>query len=323
MSDIPYVNRLGDAIEAAITAPRPTRRPRLGRRRAGMLALAILLVGASGATVARIAGDPDTLAISSVECYEAPDPSVGGALYQTDGRSPADACSDLWTSRGQQAPPLVACDRDGRVVVIPGLGPGACRRAGVAALPGGYRDARARLAQLARNVAALERSADCIPPAELRRDLQGVLDRSGWSGWRAVRRPGEGGPCGHVRVRGGLPELKLSPVMNVETHEISVTSGPPRSLDDQLHGDDSLIVALFEDSGARCFTVAGLQGHARRVLAVTGRPIAFKLGRLPRNGGIEAPRGDRYAEGCAIVVGAAPIYPAPGEISIEVEIWQR
>jgi hypothetical protein len=42
----------------------------------------------------------------------------------------------------------------------------------------------------------------------------------------------------------------------------------------------------------------------------------------PANTGMEPPRGDRLAEGCAIVVGAAPVYPATGGVEVEVEIWQ-
>jgi hypothetical protein len=37
---------------------------------------------------------------------------------------------------------------------------------------------------------------------------------------------------------------------------------------------------------------------------------------------MEPPRGDRLAEGCAIVVGAAPVYPASGGVAVEVEIRQ-
>ena len=83
------------------------------------------------------------------------------------------------------------------------------------------------------------------------------------------------------------------------------------------------MVDLFEASGRRCFTLPDLREHVRSVLAVTGRKVTFKQGRLPANSGMEPPRGDRYAEGCAIVVGAAPLYPSPGEIILEVEIWQR
>jgi DNA-directed RNA polymerase specialized sigma24 family protein len=49
----------------------------------------------------------------------------------------------------------------------------------------------------------------------------------------------------------------------------------------------------------------------------------FKLSRMPAGTGLERPRGDRYAEGCAIFVGAAPVYPAAGGVAVEVELWQK
>jgi hypothetical protein len=58
------------------------------------------------------------------------------------------------------------------------------------------------------------------------------------------------------------------------------------------------------------------------VLAPAGAPIRFKHGSMPANTGVEAPRGRRYAEGCAIFVGAHPIFPG-GETEIVVELWQR
>jgi hypothetical protein len=60
----------------------------------------------------------------------------------------------------------------------------------------------------------------------------------------------------------------------------------------------------------------------RREAAVTGREVRIKLGRMPAGTGMEPPRGNRLAEGCAIVVGAAPVYPASGGVAVEVEIWQ-
>jgi hypothetical protein len=43
---------------------------------------------------------------------------------------------------------------------------------------------------------------------------------------------------------------------------------------------------------------------------------------MPANTGVEEPRGGRYAEGCAIFVGAHPAF-AGGQTEIVVELWQR
>ena len=43
---------------------------------------------------------------------------------------------------------------------------------------------------------------------------------------------------------------------------------------------------------------------------------------LAASTGIEEPRGSRYEQGCAIFVGAAPVFE-DGRTPIEAELWQR
>jgi hypothetical protein len=326
MSEIPYVRDLGDALERAAAAAPPKRAGLLRgrgrrRRRVAILAFAILLA-ASAVTTAAIVRDPEQMAIGAVGCSESSNPDLGTAVMHLDGRPPAEVCAELWTDRGQVPPPLVACDSDDGVFVMPGVGREACANAGLAALPAGYRQAEARMARLVRDVAAVEEASDCLPPAELARRVQAVMAETGWTGWRTAVRPGDGGPCGWARRRGGDSRLTLSPFMNGETRELSIEAGPPHSLGRQLYGDESLVVRLFDDTGERCFGLRALQDHARRTIVPTGHDVRFKVGRTPANSGMEPPRGDRLAEGCAIVVGAAAVYPATGGVEVEVEIWQ-
>jgi hypothetical protein len=318
MSEIPFVNQLGDALEAAIATPRPVRR--LRRRRLAVLALAVLLVGATGA-VARIVIDSDDLAAGTVACYEKPDLSGDVAVLGTVTGSPTAECARTWPSG--PPPPLVACAREAMVAVIPGRGPRACERAGLAPLPVNFDRSQAKVARLQRDVTTLEAAGNCIPAAELARRADALLRRSGWTGWRAAVAPGSEGPCGHILTHGGSTEMTLDGAMDADRHELRVYHGPPRSLDRQLYGEHSLSVRLMNLSGERCHTVAALQRLARDLLAVTKRPVGFKLGRLPANTGIEPPRGDRYAEGCAIAVDTYPVYPAAGGVEVEVEIWSK
>jgi hypothetical protein len=127
--------------------------------------------------------------------------------------------------------------------------------------------------------------------------------------WRTVVRGGDGGPCGRVRARGGLPDLKLSPALEPDHDRgggaLVVRTGPPRSLDEQLYSEDSLQIELFNASGERYFTVCGVRHYARRVMTATGRPVSFKIARMPANTGTEPPRGDRYAE----VAGSSSVLP--------------
>lgn len=324
MSEIPYVRELGDALErAAVAAPRRAGLLRgRGRRRVAILALAILLV-ASAVTTAAIVSDPDRLAIGAVACSESGDPDLGAAIHALDGRSPVAVCAELWTDRGQAAPPLVACDSDSGVFVLPGVGPEACRSAGLAELPAGYRQAEARVERLVRDVAAVEEAFDCLPPAELAERLQRVLRETGWTGWSAQVSDFGEGPCGWARRRGGDARLTLSPVLNAEARVLIVGSGPPRSLERKLYGERSILAGLFDDTGERCFGLAELREHVRSEMAVTGQDIRFKLGSMPPHTGLERPRGDRYAEGCAIFVGATPVYPDSGGVAVEAELWQK
>jgi hypothetical protein len=60
------------------------------------------------------------------------------------------------------------------------------------------------------------------------------------------------------------------------------------------------------------------------VLVAAGVPIRFRRGSLPPDTGIgdETRRRERYAEGCAIYVGAYPAFPG-GRTVVVVELWQR
>jgi len=323
MSDIPFVNRLGDAMDAAIAAPAPARRPLRGRRRLGALALAVLVLGAGGVTVARLASDPEQLAIGSVACYERPDLTGDVSVLNTDGGSPVAACAEAWRSEGRTAPPLVACARGEAVAVIPGRGATACARNGLDELPPRYARARARLARLSVEIGALEASADCIAPRSLARRAQALLDRSGWTGWRAVVRRDTAGPCGRIALPTGGPALDVSGALVFDRRELRVGTGAPYALGRMLYGERPLAARLMDSSGERCFTPRDLRHHSRAVLAPTGKPVSFRYGHLPRDSGIESPRGDRYERGCAIVVGAAPVYPEPGVVGVEVEIWRK
>jgi hypothetical protein len=316
MSEIPFVNQLGDALGAAIAAPRPVRRFR--RRRLGVLALAVLLVGATGATVAQILAGPDQVASGTVACYEQPDLGGDVTVLGTITGSPTAACARVWA--GGAAPHLVACARGAGVAVIPGR---RCRTAGLAPLPAGYDVAQAKVARLQEDVAALEATADCIPPRELARRAQALLTRAGWRGWRAIVRANDPGPCGRILQRGGRAELSLGGALLADVRRLEVKGGPPRSLDRQLFGRHSLNVRLMDASGEECFTVAGLEALARREVGTTGRTLGFKLGHMPANTGLFGSRGRRYAEGCAVAVGAYPVYPKPGDVAIEVEIWRK
>ena len=97
----------------------------------------------------------------------------------------------------------------------------------------------------------------------------------------------------------------------------------PRSLDEFLLTPDSVGVRLMDSSGERCYSLAALKARAGRMLAPAGLPVDFRVGQLPEDTGIASPVGDRYNAGCAVIVGAYPIFSEGEAPTIEVEILQR
>jgi len=282
MSEIPFVNRLGDAIDVAAARPEPAGRRR--RRRLGGLTLAVFLLGAGGVTIAQILDDPEKLATGSLACYDRADRDDANVhVLAAAERDPLTTCARLLRMPAGQ---LVACVAKEHIAVFPGRGP--CEDHGLRPLPAEFAVASERVARLARDVRAVESRGDCIAPAELVRRVQAVLDRTGWDGWRVVLAGGEG-RCG--RIDG------LSGALDPNRRVIVARRGPPRSLDRLVDGTyETLLVA----SGRRCFTLAALRARARRELPV---PVRFRLetGPLPEfEELLPESRDRRFREGCAV-----------------------
>jgi hypothetical protein len=169
---------------------------------------------------------------------------------------------------------------------------------------------------------SFERDAGCLAPGEFARRLTADLRAHGWQDWRAVAAGGRG-PCGRVSVPSGAELLGgIGSAVDASARTIAVKGRASLHVELVVYGPDSPGVRLFDSSGERCFTMAGLERHARSVLALAGVPIRFRHGSMPPDQGIEQPRGKRYAEGCAIYVGAHPAFLG-GRTVVVVELWQR
>jgi hypothetical protein len=274
------------------------------RRVAALAVTAILVVGGTVAA-AQVLTRPDKLAAGEIACYDDPAMAGGvdGATYALAGQQgPLAACAEVLARNGRPVPPsLIACVPAGgaRVAVIPGRA-GDCERHGLEPLPIGYDPEREKVARLERDLRAIERSADCVPPKELARRVQAVLDRSGWTGWTTtVVADAAGGPCGHVLAPAEPDGRRILGELDVDGRRLSVWGEPPPSTMDLLR---RLSPALAEESGERCFTVDQLRAHVRQRVAPTGRRVTFNLIRDAAPGqAIPGARGARLAAGCAIV----------------------
>ena len=306
MSTIPFVDRLGDAIEAAITDPAVARRRR-ARWRLLLAVGALLLLGASGAA-ARLLNEPDKLATGGIGCYQNAAMRGSVTIVWPGRRSPVEACAEAYRSAGHPVPPLVACAYNGAVAVLPGRDQEACQRQALEPLPPGYPHALGKVARLEQAILAIEREADCRPPAVLAARVQRLLDRSGWTGWTTWLRPDVSpGPCGSVSNPGGSGRRSISGALDEAGHRVMVFGGPPRSTEDLLYGPGKLAPALQDASGARCYRPDELAEQVRRRVAAAapGRSVTIETRTDP---GLELgdARGERLRAGCAVVVGVGP-----------------
>lgn len=321
MSEIPYVNQLGDALDAAIRRPVPARRRRRSsRRRYLAVALAAIVVAGGGAAVAEMLTDPAELGLGNVACFTGADTSGEVAMITDPERHPTDVCAAA--IRGFDAQDLIACHWEGRgVAVLPRGGRPNCAAFGLAPLPDSYEAARVHVADFERAVEALQRRAGCVPPRRFARRVQALLDRQGWTGWRAVA-GGGGGPCGRVSVDQAARLGSIASNVDPRRRTVTVRGYAPLEVQRIVWGSGSPGTALLRTSGERCFTLAGLKEHVRRAFAGARVPVRFRVAAPPRHMGLEPQRGQRYAAGCAIY--ALPHLTFPdGRTEVVVELWQR
>jgi Sigma-70 region 2 len=305
VSTIPFVQRLGDAIEVAITDPAAARR-RLLRRL--VLSVAVLALLGGSLAAARLLNEPERLATAGIGCYQ--DAAMRGpvSIVWPGRRSPVEACAETWRAAGQPVPPLVACAYHGAVAVLPGRDEAACQRQALEPLPPGYAPALGKVAELERAILAIEGQADCLPPPVLAARVQRLLDRSGWTGWTTWLRPDvAAGPCGSVSDLGGGGRRSIAGALDEAGHRVMVFGGPPRSTDNLLYGPGRLAPTLQDASGERCYRPDHLAEQVRRRVAAAapGRSVTITQ-RVDRTLELGDARGPRLDQGCAVVVGVGP-----------------
>jgi hypothetical protein len=306
VSTIPFVEQLGDAIQAAIADPAVARRRRARHRVVAAGAALLLLAGSLAA--ARLLNEPERLATASIGCYEDAAMRGGVTIIWPGDRTPVEACAETFREAGQPVPPLVACAYNGAVAVLPGSDQSACQRYALEPLPPGYAPALGKVAELETAILAIEGEADCLPPEALAHRVQQLLDRSGWTGWTTWLRPDVSpGPCGAVSNPGGDGRRGIAGSLDEAGHRVMIFGGPPRSTEDLLYGPGKLAPALMDESGQRCYSADGLADHIRRRVAAAapGRSVTVETG---TGAGMELgdARGPRLAAGCAVVIGAGP-----------------
>jgi hypothetical protein len=306
VSTIPFVDRLGDAIQAAITDPAVARRRRTRRRLLLAVAVVLLLGGSLAAAV--LLNEPEKLATGSIGCYQ--DAAMRGpvAIIWPGDRTPVEACAEAFREAGQPVPALVACAYSGAVAVLPGHDQAVCQRQALEPLPPGYAPALGEVAELERAILAIERDADCLPPSVLAGRVQRLLDRSGWNGWTTwLRLDVSAGPCGSVSGLGGGGRRSIAGALDEAGHRVMVFGALPRSTEELLYGPGKLVPSLMDESGERCYDPVELAGHVRRRVAAAapGWSVAIEQ-RVDGGADLFDARGARLEAGCAVVSNVVP-----------------
>jgi len=301
MTEIPFIDRLGDAIDAAIAEPLPRRVFSPRRRAVFVIAVAVLSLGAAAIAIAHVLSSPDELATRGIACYAAADLSSNVTVVANDG-APVAACADAFRRMGQPVPPLVACTNGSSVAVVPGSDTSACARLGLEPLPAGYAASQAKVARLAQAVLTLEAAQDCVVPAALARRVQRVLDAQGWIAWRAEVQSPLTGPCGTVSSLDGRGQRRIDGALDASRKVVRVSGAPARSTIALLYGRSGLAPSLEDESGTRCFTVAGLTELVQSRASSAGRSAGVELARpLPSTVTFADARQGRYRAGCAVL----------------------
>jgi hypothetical protein len=293
MSEIPFVNALGDAIEHAASR----RRGRVRRRIAfGAVAFAVAASGVAAAAGVFESAPPERLATTSIGCYSKADLEHSDvAVIGGDAPDPVEACR----SRLAIAGPMVACAGP-QVMVLPGS-PGTCEKLGLRALPPEYGVARAKVLRLDRRITAIERTHDCWAPDALATRVQQLVDRlPAWRGYRVrVDRSMAEGPCGSVTHPDGMGGRSIDGMIDTTKHEVIVTVNAARSTLDLL--DDPGLMGLVQASTARCYDDAGAEALAREHLESPRHPVTVRFEHF--DGKSVEPLQSRIDDGCSVIAG--------------------
>jgi hypothetical protein len=291
VSEIPFVNALGDAIERAAAR----RRGRLRRRLVvGGLGIAIAASGVAAAAGVFQSGTPEQLATSGIGCYDRPDlEHANVTVLATGADAPVTACRRALHLTG----PMVACAGPA-VVVFPGAA-GTCERLGYEPLAPSYFAAQRKVRRLAGKVDAIEAQHDCWAPRALARRVQRLLDGlPAWRGWHAeVRRTTDEGPCGTVSHMLDDGTRSLDGVVDAATRTVLVMGVPARSTQELLN----TLERLPGESAARCYDRAGAEALAGERIASARHPLTFRVEHL-ESGSVENLQA-RIDEGCSVIAG--------------------
>jgi len=318
MSQIPYLTRLGAALEEAATRPAAGRHQSGLRGRMAVLAAAAVLIAAGTATARILATPEERQAANFVYCAD----QVAlnrGMLGQPAavGVSPVQACTEFWKQVKGTVPPLTACARDAAVVVFPTANPDVCAKLGLQPVGPAFRQAKQRYDALGRRVYALQRSRDCWTPRQLAARIRPLLSQPGWEGWQVTVRNSGFGPCTSAFGSGDDDTRRhatfaLDPERRTVTVARAVSATTLRLVYGTGH-EPGLLDRLFDGNKLRCPRERQLRAYVNRTVArlAPGRKVTIDTtSNYPRLAPPDAIT-TRLQRGCASIW-AAGLNPSNG-----------
>jgi hypothetical protein len=353
MSEIPFIQALGDALDTAMansasgSRSRPTQRFRPPRKRLALALVGLAVVAAGGAAAdSLLLGSSQRLAAGTVNCFftthgkaiSLKTPGAGGEA--TNGQSPIAVCrrwdgfnahtglkaADVKFVACRQAPTIVA------VFVATGRSD-QCQSLGLDPLPQTYSTAAARVRGLVRALVTLQRAHDCVSPTVLAGEVRGTLARLGFAGWRPTLPPS---PTTLVKAPfhreiplerleppsgtdGACGELVSDPPsssvsLDARDRTVRIGTGPPNSIARLLNHES---YELYTRTYEQCFTSTSIRALVRRAFAASPLRPRFATTAASPLGVRYEPHSQRlYDRGCVRFEAAYP-----GNDGRYVDVW--
>ena len=345
MSEIPFLDELGDALDAAIGQdPRrvstPQRRlqlpqPRMSfgyRRRLGVVLVAFVIAGGATAAAAGLFNSSDRLVLGKVDCNvgtglgaHASQPVVSGAT-PTSGLSFTSYCR-LQLHRHDLDPDpqngLIACEENPATVAVYFASGAAnqCHQLGLKALPAGFPAAAATLQSLYTRLGKLQRSRDCWAPDALATAVRSTIANYGLIGWQVNPPANPAAPASPIALQGSCGAFALSDPstgdpygsLNSATRTVSLALTDPRSVNATItQADNRLYGALL----GHCYSRAGAETLVSALFAGTGLTPEVATTTSPNTDEFSAREKHLYQQGCLI-----PIVSSPSDNDQTAYVW--
>jgi hypothetical protein len=330
MSQIPFLNELGDALDTAIA--RQGRRaggrgPRFRGRRHTVVfaALAIAVLGGGAAVAATLLNTGQKLADGRVNCYysTAPLRALHGAPDRgtgiVSGDSPIAICRQAFQSDMHfgNVPPgtkpgphvFVACRATSTTVNVyfSDGRPAQCERLKQSPLPLTYAAATRQLKALSARLATIQQHRGCESPRAMAQQVQQALTAVGLDGWRISVPPaqtparwdvgpaGTGGTCGSLAQASWVNTPKASAPLFSNDRVISISLGPPESTATRMY---HAIGRLYQETYEHCYTPASVRPLVRRAFAPLGMQVRFATAANQKGTQYERASQRLYERGC-------------------------